>query len=113
MLSMFFNIPLTILENADRIPGGYDAIRLIFGRDLVGRSHVAENWDHYALITMHAFLERSFRYRATPYFKYLMKAFRNQYLPLDMHTGQVFAELARSAGNGVLRLAPWSEKKML
>lgn len=168
-ISMFFNIPLTILENADRIPGGYNAIRLIFGRDLIGRSHVADNWDHYALITMRAFRERSLRYRATPYFKYLMNAFRNQneypfferywrlvssmeedkeinvdqfhyshnefgdlqyvssstilvtsfgelflnqYLPLDMHTGQIFTELARVAGSGVLRLAPWPEKKM-
>jgi transcriptional regulator with XRE-family HTH domain len=169
-ISLFFNIPPTMLENADRIPGGYNAIRLIFGKDLVGRSHVADNWDHYALITMRAFRERSLRYRATSYFKYLMKAFRNQneyplferywrmvssmeqdkeinmdqfryshnefgdlqyvssstvsvtsfgelflnqYLPLDMHTGQVFAELVRSAGNGVLRLAHWPEKKML
>jgi transcriptional regulator with XRE-family HTH domain len=169
-ISLFFNIPPTMLETADRVPGGYNAIRLIFGRDLIGRSHVADNWDHYALITMRAFRERSLRYRVTPYFKYLMEAFRdqneypfferywrrvssleqdkeinmdhfhyshsefgelqyvtsstvsvtsfgelflNQYLPLDMHTSQVFAELARNAGNGVMRVAPWPEKKML
>jgi transcriptional regulator with XRE-family HTH domain len=165
----FFKIPPTMIENADHIPGGYNAVRLIFGRELVGRTHVAENWDHYALNTMRAFRQASLRYRAKPYFKYLMKAFRNpteypfferywrmvssmeqdkeinmdyfhyshsefgdlkhissstvsvtsfgelflnQFLPLDIRTGQVFAQLARDAGQGILRLASWPEKKM-
>jgi transcriptional regulator with XRE-family HTH domain len=74
----FFKIPATMIENADRIPGGYNSMRLIFGRELVGRTHVADNWDHYALDTIRAFRETSLRYRARPYFKYLMKTFRNQ-----------------------------------
>ena len=49
-----------------------------FGKDLVARSHVVDNWDHYALNSMRAFRENSLRYRAKPYFKYLMKIFRNQ-----------------------------------
>jgi transcriptional regulator with XRE-family HTH domain len=74
----FFKIPATMIENAARIPGGYNSMRLIFGRELVGRTHVADNWDHYALDTIRAFRETSLRYRAKPYFKYLMKTFRNQ-----------------------------------
>jgi transcriptional regulator with XRE-family HTH domain len=73
----FYKVPPSMLENAARIPGGYNAVRLNFGRDLVGRIHVADNWDHYALNSMRAFRENSLRYRAKPYFKYLMKAFRN------------------------------------
>jgi len=74
----FFKIPATMIENANRVPGGYNSMRLIFGRELVGRTHVADNWDHYALDTIRAFRETSLRYRAKPYFKYLMKTFRNQ-----------------------------------
>ncbi|HSK88104.1 MAG TPA: helix-turn-helix domain-containing protein [Anaerolineales bacterium] len=74
----FFKIPATMIENADHIPGGYNSMRLIFGRELVGRTHVADNWDHYALDTIRTFRETSLRYRAKPYFKYLMKTFRNQ-----------------------------------
>jgi transcriptional regulator with XRE-family HTH domain len=74
----FFKIPKTMIENAGRVPAGYSSMRLIFGRELVGRTHVADNWDHYALNTVRAFRETSLRYRAKPYFKYLMKNFRNQ-----------------------------------
>ena len=74
----FFKIPATMIENAERIPGGYNSMRIIFGRELVGRTHVADNWDHYALDTIRTFRETSLRYRAKPYFKYLMKTFRNQ-----------------------------------
>jgi transcriptional regulator with XRE-family HTH domain len=74
----FFKIPATMIENADLIPGGYNSMRIIFGRELVGRTHVTDNWDHYALDTIRTFRETSLRYRAKPYFKYLMKTFRNQ-----------------------------------
>jgi transcriptional regulator with XRE-family HTH domain len=166
-LLSFFKIPQTMIKDANHIPGGFNAMRLIFGRELVGRTHVADNWDHYALNTMRAFREVSLRYRAKPYFKYLMKAFRNQsdypfferywrmvssteedkeinldsfqythdefgrlkyissstvsvtsfgelfltqYLPLDVHTGEVFGGLARDTAKGVLKLASWPEK---
>ena len=73
----FYKISASMLENADSLPGGYNTTRLNFGRDLMGRRHVADNWDNYALNSMRAFREHSLRYRAEPYFKYLMKAFRN------------------------------------
>jgi hypothetical protein len=59
------------------LPGGYNMIRVTFGEDLVTRNMVAENWDAYAVNSMRGFREISLRYRAKPYFKYLMKAFRN------------------------------------
>jgi transcriptional regulator with XRE-family HTH domain len=76
MLS-FYNIPPVILENAGQSPGGYNTIRINFGKDLVGRNLVGDRWDDYALNSMHSFRENSLRYRATSYYKYLMRAFRD------------------------------------
>jgi hypothetical protein len=77
MMLAFYNIPPAMFETAASVPGGYNTTRLNFGRDLVGRKHVADNWDNYALNSMRTFRETSLLYRAKPYFKYLMKAFRN------------------------------------
>jgi transcriptional regulator with XRE-family HTH domain len=77
MMLAFYNVPSSMLESAASVPGGYNTVRLNFGRDLVGRMHVSDNWDHYAMNSMRAFRANSLRYRARPYFKYLMKAFRN------------------------------------
>ena len=74
----FFRLPAGFVEIADRIPAGYNTTRFNFGRDLVARSHVVDNWDQYAINSMRSFRENSLRYRAQPYFKYLMKIFRNQ-----------------------------------
>lgn len=74
----FFRVPPVFLEQADRIPAGYSTVRFNFGKELVARSHVLDNWDRYALYSMRTFRENSLRYRAQPYFKYLMKIFRNQ-----------------------------------
>jgi transcriptional regulator with XRE-family HTH domain len=74
----FFRIPPAFAENAGQIPGGYNTARFNFGRDLVARNYVIDNWDQYAINSMRSFRENSLRYRAKPYFKYLMKIFRNQ-----------------------------------
>jgi len=74
----FFKVPLEYLKEVDKIPGGYNTVRFNFSKDLVARSHVIDNWDQYALNSMRSFRENSLRYRAQPYFKYLMKIFRNQ-----------------------------------
>lgn len=74
----FFNVPPEYVEKAGQIPGGYNVCRFSFGKDLVARSLVIENWDQFALNAMRAFRENSLRYRAQAYFKYLMKIFRNQ-----------------------------------
>jgi transcriptional regulator with XRE-family HTH domain len=74
----FFKLPPEFVEKSDQIPGGYNTARFNFGKDLVARSYVTDNWDQYALNSMRAFRENSLRYRAQPYFKYLMKVFRNR-----------------------------------
>ena len=74
----FFKLPPQFLEQADRIPAGYNTARFTFGKDLAARNHVVDNWDRFALSSMRTFRENSLRYRAQPYFKYLMKIFRNQ-----------------------------------
>jgi transcriptional regulator with XRE-family HTH domain len=166
----FFKLPPRFVEQGDKVPAGYNTARFNFSKDLVARSHVVDNWDRYALNSMRTFRESSLRYRAQPYFKYLMKIFRNQheyplferywkmvssveedkeanidyfsyhhnefgeikyissanvsitsfgelfltqYLPLDQRTSEVFEELARQAGQGAVRFAPWPEKRMV
>jgi transcriptional regulator with XRE-family HTH domain len=169
IIQSLFKLPAQFAEQADRIPGGYNTARFNFGKDLVARSHIVDHWDQYALNSMRAFRENSLRYRAQPYFKYLMKAFRDRneyplfdrywkmvssveqdkeadidyfsyhhdefgeikyiasstvsitsfgelflvhYLPLDESTGQLFERLARQAGPGTVRYAPWPQKSM-
>lgn len=73
----FFQIPLEMLAGAGAIPGGMNALRLVFGKDLAVHSHFLTNWEYYALSTMRFFREASLCYRASPYFQYLMKAFRD------------------------------------
>ena len=73
----FFKVPPAFIEDAHRVPGGYNTARVNFGKDLITRQHVVDNWDHFALNSMRTFRENSLRYRAKPYFKYLMKVFRN------------------------------------
>lgn len=73
----FFNVPPVMLESAGQIPAGYNAMRMTFNKDMVGRTHVSDNWDAYAMTTMLSYRVSTLRYRAKPYFKYLIKAFRN------------------------------------
>jgi transcriptional regulator with XRE-family HTH domain len=74
----FFSVSPEFVETGGQIPGGYNMCRFSFGKDLVARSLVIENWDQFAMNSMRAFRENSLRYRAQTYFKYLMKVFRNQ-----------------------------------
>ncbi|HSL29017.1 MAG TPA: helix-turn-helix transcriptional regulator [Anaerolineales bacterium] len=74
----FFRLPPEFIQNAGQIPAGYNVCRFNFGKELAARSLIIENWDQFALNSMRAFRENSLRYRAQPYFKYLMKVFRNQ-----------------------------------
>lgn len=77
MILAFYDVSVPFVERAASIPGGYNTTRLNFGREALGRSQIVGNWDGYALNAMRAFRESTLRYRAWPYFKYLMKAFRN------------------------------------
>lgn len=73
-----FKPPPEFVEEAGRIPAGFNSVRMNFSKDLVARSRVLDNWDRYAVYSMRSFRENSLRYRARPYFKYLMSIFRNQ-----------------------------------
>ena len=75
----FFKVPPIILETAPHIPGGYNTVRVNFGKESIIRDRIVNNWDGYALNSMRSFRERSLRYRAQPYFKYLMQTFRNHF----------------------------------
>lgn len=77
MTIAFYDVPSSIMESAANIPGGFNAVRLNFSRDRLARSRISDNWDYYAVNSMHAFRANSLQYRAKPYFKYLMDAFRN------------------------------------
>src|ERR1044071_7357509 len=77
MILSFFKVSPEYVEKAHQVPGGYNTARFNFGKELVARNHVTDHWDQYALNSMRAFRENSLRYRAQPYFKYLMKVFRN------------------------------------
>ena len=73
----FFQVTPALMENAGKIPGGFSTVRMMFGKELSLRSKIIENWDEYAIGSMRFVRENSLRYRAKPYFQYLMKAFRN------------------------------------
>jgi transcriptional regulator with XRE-family HTH domain len=77
MMLAFYNVPASMVETAAKIPGGFNTTRLNFGRESLARNLVTDNWDTYALKSMRSFRENSLQFRAHPYFKYLMKAFRN------------------------------------
>jgi transcriptional regulator with XRE-family HTH domain len=78
MMAAFYNVPPALIEEAAKIPAGYNTSRLNFGKDRGWRNQITRNWDDYAVNSMRAFRESSLRYHSTPYFKYLMKIFRNQ-----------------------------------
>lgn len=74
----FYNVPGSMIDNASKVPGGYNVVRINFSRDLLARQQITDNWDGYALKSMRSFRENSLRYRAHRYCKYLMKSFRNR-----------------------------------
>lgn len=77
MMVAFYDVPSSMIETAAKIPGGFNTTRLNFSRDLLSRTQVTDNWDNYAIKSMRSFRENTLRYRATPYFKYLIRTFRN------------------------------------
>ena len=77
MMREFYSIPEAYIEAMAGIPGGYNTIRVDFGRERFSRLQVTDNWDAYALMAIHTFKANTLCYRAWPYFKYLIKIFRN------------------------------------
>ena len=64
-----------VIAQAATEPGGYSSIRVTYG-DMV-RSAIPAGYEDFILTSMRGFREVSLRYRARPYFQYLMKEFRN------------------------------------
>ncbi|HNN12635.1 MAG TPA: helix-turn-helix domain-containing protein [Anaerolineales bacterium] len=91
MAVTFFQVPPEMFANATLIPGGFSSVRMMFGKELAVRSKIQDNWDRYAIGSMQFVRENSLRYRAKPYFQYLMKAFRNptEYPLFDRYWKQV------------------------
>jgi len=71
----FYNITPEQMAIAGEIPGGYTTIRMMFG-DIIS-AVVTTSYDKYLLNSIRSLRELSLRYRAHPYFIYLMKEFRN------------------------------------
>lgn len=63
------------IAQASQIPGGYCSLRVTCG-DLL-RTTIPAGYEDFVLANMRDFREISLRYRARPYFQYLMKEFRN------------------------------------
>lgn len=89
----FYAVPKTMIESGAHMPGGYNIVRANFGRELIVRDRFVDGWDSYAIGSMRAFRVNSLRYRAKPYFKYLIKAFRN---PLEFPLFERFWNLVSS-----------------
>lgn len=69
------NISFNLNEIDPALPGAYSAFRFVYGDSL--RFAIPEGYEDYVAAIMRAFREVSLRYRAHPYFQYLMKEFRN------------------------------------
>ncbi|MCB9144982.1 MAG: hypothetical protein H6635_06395 [Anaerolineales bacterium] len=78
MAFAFFQPTPEMMLSAHNTPGGFTTVRVMFGKELAVRSKITENWEQYAVGSMRFVRENSLRYRAKPYFQYLMKAFRDQ-----------------------------------
>lgn len=94
LMLAFYQVTPSLVANAANMVAGYNTMRLNFGRDSLARTLVNDNWDNYALKSMHSFRENSLQYRAKPYFKYLMKSFRN---PVEYPYFDRFWKLVSSA----------------
>ena len=59
------------------LPGGFTTMMSVFTLLSSPEAPVSGNWETSAIANMRLFRERSLPYRAKPYFKYLMREFRN------------------------------------
>jgi len=73
----FFQMPLEMMAEARNKPAGMNVIRMVFGRDLMARTHVQTNWEQVATSAMRSFREASLCRRADPHYQYLLRAFRD------------------------------------
>jgi transcriptional regulator with XRE-family HTH domain len=69
--------PVDKVEELRKIPGGLTAVWLVHGEGGPVQATASEQWETFAINNLRVFRESSLRYRARPYFKYLMQAFRD------------------------------------
>jgi transcriptional regulator with XRE-family HTH domain len=90
-----FRLPVEGVEELRKIPGGLTVIRLIHGQERRLFATAGEQWEAFAINNMRVFRENSLRYRARPYFKYLMREFRD---PKKYPSFQRYWRLASTLG---------------
>ncbi len=64
-----------MIDSAPKLPGGYSTLRWSYGQEM--NSTINEGFEDFSITSLRAFREVSLRYRAHPYFQYLIKEFRN------------------------------------
>jgi transcriptional regulator with XRE-family HTH domain len=64
-----------VIAQAPYVPGGYTTLRVTYGEMM--RLAIPSDFEEFVMTSMRSFREVSLRYRAQPYFQYLMKEFRN------------------------------------
>ena len=90
-----FRFPVANIAEILKVPGGANAMWLIHGEGRFLQATASSPWEAFAIHNMRAFRESSLPYRARPYFKYLMKEFRN---PKKYPSFQRYWRLASTLG---------------
>lgn len=77
IIAELFKFRAERVDELRKIPGALTVLWLIQSEGQLVGPAVTERWEAFAINNMRLFRESSLRYRARPYFKYLMKEFRN------------------------------------
>lgn len=77
ILLKLFGVDDSLLASLAETPLAFNSINITFGKILFTRQILNSNWEQYAFNTMRGFRELSLRYRAHPYFEYMLSVYRN------------------------------------
>jgi transcriptional regulator with XRE-family HTH domain len=72
-----YKVPLERLAELAGVPGGLTLVHLLYDASLGLRSAMGESWELLAVAVICDFRAATLRYRTQPYFKMLLKRFRN------------------------------------
>ncbi len=74
----YYNVPATLVKDANNIVGGYNMMRYVFHSDSTFQDGLKDDeWEGYALINLRYFRRRTMRVRSKPYFPILLKELLN------------------------------------
>lgn len=93
VMMALFHVTDELVASLAGIPHAYNSIHMTFGKNPISRTTLEKDWEHFALSGMRGFRELSLRYRAHPYFQYLMKVFRD---PVEYPFFERFWKMAAS-----------------